>query len=346
MAANHPPRRVIRDPSPRAAQMGCQARSLSGYPGAVHYELGGEASPIHTTSVGRALKTATVKIRDLPDTLLDAHASAISPYSVAITRLDVDNIGLIGSAVLAEYRGIHGLLTARHVIDALRHQEEFGVVLRAGTHRFGIALAHTTIVEADEGPTAEAGPDIGFVRLPDHTLGQIRASNSFVPLERHRDRATSIDASTGLWCLFGCPDERSSVTDSPGRTEFKAFGLACVGSPPDSYQTRGDFDYYKITAEYSANTGLPSTFGGVSGGGYWQTLVARNGDLYTITDLVLRGVAFYESERAGDFRTVKCHGPQSIYGWLIGRLEAEFSSQFTGKEPPRAAQQAVEPDVE
>lgn len=264
-----------------------------------------------------------VRVRDLPDELIDEFSAKIAPYSVAITRLEENDPRLFGSAVLAQHRGIHGLLTARHVIEVIRREPRFCLVLRAGSHRFAVELDHTTILKSETGLSEDSGPDIGFVCLPDYSLGQIRASNSFVSLEKHRERAASLDPSTGLWCLLGCPDERSSTNSIPGRIELTAFGLACVGPPPENHEDGEDFDYYEMIAQYSDSNDLPNSFGGVSGGGVWQARAEGCNGVYTIREVVLRGVAFHESRRLGNIRAIRCHGSKSLYHWLLRKIESE-----------------------
>ena len=129
-----------------------------------------------------------IAIADLPDSLIDAHASLLSPYSVAITKLDPSQVGLLGSAVLLQYRTTYGLLTARHVADVVRNHSEFCLSLKTGVHRFPVDVAHAETVHSQAASTAESGPDPAFIRLPSHAVSEIQAFNSFVSL-RSRSRA-------------------------------------------------------------------------------------------------------------------------------------------------------------
>ena len=77
------------------------------------------------------------------------------------------------------------------------------------------------------------------------------------------------------------------------------------------------YDYLDLNVDYKVDPRSPTTFGGASGGSVWRILVERElgqpVGTETIRGSCLAGVAFCESDRANDSRTIRCHGPKSLY---------------------------------
>ncbi|GAB4237209.1 MAG: hypothetical protein Kow0032_22830 [Methyloligellaceae bacterium] len=97
--------------------------------------------------------------------------------------------------------------------------------------------------------------------------------------------------------------------------EFEAiFGPGFVVSEDQS----NGFDLIDFEIVDDPNFNLPSTFAGMSGGGLWRVSYNRaaNGK-NPILDKYLIGVAFYESALCEGRRTIRCHGPRSVYSSLI-----------------------------
>lgn len=265
------------------------------------------------------------RLIDLPDDLIAAHALELAPFSVAFARVTGPEARLLGSGTLVRHATIHGVLTARHVAEQLQAGPDVDIVLQRTPHRFSIDTAHLDLVCSAAGETEEAGPDIAFVRLPDANLGTIKAVRSFINLELHSGRAKSRARSSGLWCIFGFPEEKKSIHTGPVSTTFCAVGQCGVAPAPERFLDVEEFDYCWISAVYSETNDLPGSYGGVSGGGLWQTEVLEDRGGFRITDYVLRGVAFYQTPRHEDSRSIKCHGERSIYSWLIGELDRRYS---------------------
>ena len=108
--------------------------------------------------------------------------------------------------------------------------------------------------------------------------------------------------------MVGAPAETSDLTD-PSDLEFtQTVHWVAVRNPLD----RGGFDYIDAVVPLDA-AGLPSTFGGVSGGGLWQIRLARDGDKWSWITPLLQGCAFYETPPSDGKRALRCHGPKSVY---------------------------------
>lgn len=266
------------------------------------------------------MRVKQMRLIDLPDEAIDAHAALLAPFCVALARVVAPEAKLIGSGTLVEHRKAHGILTARHVAEQLQVYPEVDIVLQR-THRFSIETKHLDVVCSAKGATEEAGPDIAFIRLPDANLGTIKAVRSFVNLDTHRSRIEANARNSGLWCVFGFPEEKASVRRTPDNNTLNMFGQCGVGAAPDRYQVEGEFDYFWARAVYSETNDLPASYGGVSGGGLWQTQVLEDHGTFRITEPVLRGVAFYQTARSGDSRCIKCHGDKRIYSWLVAEID-------------------------
>lgn len=73
---------------------------------------------------------------------------------------------------------------------------------------------------------------------------------------------------------------------------------------------RDNHDYIEL----SSKRYIPKSFGGVSGGGVWQVIMQDQPEGgVKILEIMLSGLAFYESARKNDKRIIRCHGKKSIY---------------------------------
>jgi len=91
---------------------------------------------------------------------------------------------------------------------------------------------------------------------------------------------------------------------------------------------QANFDYLFLEALYNELYEGPDDYGGFSGGSLWQLIVKPNGSSFRIAEILLSGVAFYQSEKKDDgsgqiTRHVKCHGRRSLYKALIEKVRAE-----------------------
>ena len=61
--------------------------------------------------------------------------------------------------------------------------------------------------------------------------------------------------------------------------------------------------------------GVPSSFGGVSGGGLWEVGLSMEKSRAISWDgrRRFRGVVFWQSAISDGRRVIRCHGPQSIF---------------------------------
>ncbi|MGB8991725.1 MAG: hypothetical protein WCD80_06685 [Desulfobaccales bacterium] len=261
-------------------------------------------------------------ITDLPKKLRDDISRLIISYSTGLIKVTkASNMGesvlLIGSGTFVTFSNIFGIITASHVVDLLKGQYSLGLILSEHEHNYSIKSDYLEVIPVANCQVESDGPDLAIIILPFSELGTIKARKSFHNLDIKRDRicANPPEFDKGVWALCGVPEIKT--IDEPSRKGFdslKGFTILCgFGSTRSTYIV-GDYDYCDFEVKYDSSPDIPITFGGVSGGGLWQIPLRRSpeGTIEPI-EFILSGVAFYQTERTGLFRSVRCHGRNSIY---------------------------------
>ena len=96
--------------------------------------------------------------------------------------------------------------------------------------------------------------------------------------------------------------------------EGHVHGEAFFSVVQDTHEHNG-FDYLDLGADLRS-PGVPSSFGGVSGGGLWEIKLTMSGDTKEIHwdgKRYFRGVAYWQSDGSTNRRVIRCHGSKSIY---------------------------------
>ncbi|QTA79805.1 peptidase domain-containing protein [Desulfonema limicola] len=220
-------------------------------------------------------------------------------YTIGIIKIDNNNdndIALIGSGTLVEIGNIKGILTAQHVIEAISHQKEIGFIIKKHPHRYILPSNTIDFFEIDRGKQESKGPDLGFIKLPQNNIGAITAVKSFYNISVNRDKAlkTHPEKQKELWCMSGFPDEfTKNGIPSQKFSSLKGITHVCGFSETVRNYVDGEYDYFKLTAQYHELTQTPESFGGVSGGGLWH-IILRDEDNKQIAakDHILSGVNF------------------------------------------------------
>jgi hypothetical protein len=75
-----------------------------------------------------------------------------------------------------------------------------------------------------------------------------------------------------------------------------------------------------IKLKFGTGSRVPETFQGCSGGGIWQGLLKEDQNQFTIKELLLSGVAFYENQLDNVGMEIECHGIKSIYDKVVTAL--------------------------
>jgi hypothetical protein len=88
----------------------------------------------------------------------------------------------------------------------------------------------------------------------------------------------------------------------------------CGASANPTESDDGTFDYLDIRIDYGDRTDLPTSFGGMSGGGLWQVLCRKTSTgVIDPEDYILSGVTFFQIAIEGRVRSLRCHGRKTIH---------------------------------
>jgi hypothetical protein len=273
-------------------------------------------------------KVELCQINDIPDKLLDDIGRIIKCYTTAIILVTIDSKGeqcplLIGSGTFVSTSNVFGILTAAHVVEKLIKKREFGrpyllgLTLNDYAQRYAIHSNSLEPIIIANGQIESDGPDLGFIVLPHSEKGTIEATKIFHNLDKNRVRILTAPPrfNEGLWAICGVPDEKT-IDEHPDKrfAPFKGFFMFIGFGGVSGTYTVGGYDYCDIKVKHNISPIIPDSFGGVSGGGLWQIPLKRS-SLQTIEPIeyILSGVAFYQTDRVGLYRSIKCHGRKSIY---------------------------------
>jgi len=273
--------------------------------------------------------SSEIRSRDIPQAVLDEVILSLKNYLVALYVLLPEKLQprlrLIGSGTLVEIEGTHYILTAAHVWHATRGVEQIGLVLTDQQSSFMMPRDSICAKELWNGEVSEWGPDIALLKLAPPVILTITARKSFLNLARQKEARTSCPPATenGLWAVTGMVGEFSEFQAHPeARTiEGHVHGTAFFSSVQQVHQRDG-YDYFDLGANLQL-PGVPSSFGGVSGGGLWEIKLSMTNSKEISWDekRYFRGVAFWQSEVSDGHRMIRCHGPKSIFekAWELCR---------------------------
>ena len=265
-----------------------------------------------------------VKIGELPDGLKYTIQKQLQP---TMTCLLIPERGQgkpvpCASGTLVRYGQEHGILTAAHVVDRLKKEPIIQLLMPAGQGFVPIKKEVAEFLVCKGAVFGESGPDIGFIRLPPHTVGILKSCLSFVNLQTHKQKIANdcISIAHGVWVETGFPEVLGSSGRTGNNVWTKVFGMVALGDA-EKLPDQDGYDYYKSHVTYGHGEGIPSTFKGLSGGGLWQIKLShkKDGSLHA-TNRYLSGVVYYETERIGDYRYIRSHGRSSIYDYVVPQL--------------------------
>jgi hypothetical protein len=161
------------------------------------------------------------------------------------------------------------------------------------------------------------GPDLTFIEIPaGPRLLRFKAVGSFWSLDRRPAEVLKEFAlpNTCMVCI-GHPavEQQTEVKDGhfvTNRGKTHAFlGILKRGG----YSRKGTWDYAQIIADYDSSPTLPSTFGGVSGGGFWAVKFKKTKENIRVDRICFMGVAFYQTALRKGKRRIRAQFVRSIY---------------------------------
>lgn len=256
----------------------------------------------------------------IPQSLLDDATQRLSVFSTALGWADVGKH--IGGGTFVRINGRSGILTARHVWDALyanrRDHPKVTMIIREEHHSYSLPVDYFVPHLDIEGKSEAFGPDIQFLELPADAVSRIAAQKSFAEISANAERWLPLAlADEGFGVVMGFAAEHTRKI-AIGENEILLELRGGYVSGIEQHQRIGRFDYVETIADPINAKGLPTTYGGVSGAGLWRVPIKKKtGEPVTNATMsekfVFAGVAFYEEHMADGRMKIRYHGPETVY---------------------------------
>ena len=252
-------------------------------------------------------------------------------YSIGFVTVSfkgtVEEAVCAGSGTLVTVGSSYGILTAAHVIEALPKAGEVGLVIGiedpSKFQRQTIRMEHTDSAMIRGVAYPQVGPDLAFLRLPEETIGWLKAQRSFYNILMrqqdvlaHKETTRSyVDVIIGI--IHELTEDAPSDRPFVRRQQFTAiFCGAKLGVM--RYLNGYDIFYYEPTKDLGFE--LPKSFQGTSGGALWRFYVEEKDKKINVVDRRLIGVPYYEDITPRGTREIVCHGPKGIYDPLTVKI--------------------------
>jgi hypothetical protein len=250
-------------------------------------------------------------------------ARELADFTVAFITAKDGQLLPAGTGTLVSFRESHYFLTARHVWEGERNQENglkhcdwIRIALKENSPcRFAMRPGEV-ISYGPEVPSAwnEWGPDIVLLRIPPERVGSFTAvGRPFFPLSVKRERQLGCALETTF--LMGAPALRGAFSAESAIPELQGMNVILdtgwYSSTALALNIRPQFDFLDVLIDTTQPDVAPS-FKGVSGGGLWTVYIYREEGGEVRNFKSLRGVAFWEEHIEDAALRVRCHGPQSI----------------------------------
>ena len=238
-----------------------------------------------------------------PGTVPEILINLVRRYTTVIAYGVEGTLTPIGSGtVVRRADGQHGILTAGHVIGAIKPGKTFSCcrpqdreqvtwirIQGEGMHGPG---------EANDGPR---GPDIGWIPLSGEEVKRMEALGA-VFHNRARDREAISGEVCRIGAVFGFVAAASSLDDKT----VVAHGMLAGKTGEQPADEEGwDYGEYAITSD---DPWIPRTHGGVSGSAAWRIDLPMDGSGRKA--VILEGVVFAEGPE--EDRKLIAHGENSI----------------------------------
>lgn len=272
---------------------------------------------------------------DVPESVWDEMTCQIERFSTAI----ILNDQFLGSGTFISWDENFGILTAEHVTNnptssSLRFRfsgnsdQMMNLTVVSYGHNLKFDVRFLKSITLGPRLSEEYGPDMSVIVLPESPqLSAIRAKKSFWPLTIRTEQKLELALlNKGVTVIAGHPVEEQVVTKGQRPMTFSRSvpGLAGRTIQRD-YVERDGFDYVEVSSDKGPGSQPPVSFGGVSGGGLWRVRLERNrqADNSKIRPVpYLLGVMFWQSSDDNGYRTLRAHGPKTIYQSLLSKLRA------------------------
>jgi hypothetical protein len=270
--------------------------------------------------------------------LLESEVPTLSHYSIGFVLPTATNgqldANLGGSGTLVTIDSVHGILTARHVIEVLRKNKNTALVLPSSAkelHHVPLRIEFCSDLSFGNPGEESNGPDLAMLIPPPDVLETLRAKKSFYDMSKRQERMLKKPEPLehGRWVLSGFAGEwTDNGLPEQGFSKVKIFKGMVGGGVVSKECRQENFDYLLFETLYEESYEGPERYGGFSGGGLWQLLVRLDGVQVRVVDRLLSGVAFDQSEKREDetgraTRDIKCRGRKSLYQGLLDKVRAQ-----------------------
>jgi hypothetical protein len=189
-----------------------------------------------------------------------------------------------------------------------------------------------------QGTDNEWGPDLAFIRIPNvgDFFDALVRRKSFVPLEVASQLALKVANKQHRFAAIGgfIWEETEVDRSDPRYSAVEVFkGNAFTGGKRRKKRPEGLHDFIDVEIDRNL-VATPVSFRGLSGGGLWTFGVGETrvdgSKVLTHTDLVLSGVEFYQFSPLSKRARVRCHGPKSLFEFLLPAVRKWLSEGPSG----------------
>ncbi len=234
-------------------------------------------------------------------------ADLVRRYTTIIAYGADGRLNPLGSeTLLRRTDGQYGILTAGHVIGAIRNKEDILVLPAQDREEVAwIRIEREGMHGSGESKDTTQGPDIGWIPL---SAEEARRMESLGAVFRNRARHIEDFACEvcQIGIIFGFVAAASSPEDNTVVSHAMLIGK--TGEAPEN-EEGWDYSEYSIT---SGDEWIPRTHGGVSGSAVWRIDQPMDGEGNKAVRL--QGVVYAEGPAAD--RKLIAHGEQSIRTFL------------------------------
>lgn len=248
-------------------------------------------------------------------------------FSIGLLRIIDDDIAPLGSGTLVRVGKTCGIVTAAHVWDMVEREKRIGFyqnpLRRSEIQSAAEYTTNLATINIGQETYLEVGPDIAFVRLPDTKASTLEMHGAFLNADRHHEviieRRETDDFH--LDAIVGMVEEWDKTVTMRDRAKvIRLDALTNVGRATKLPDGQQGFDRLLFEPIPEDGFVLPSSYGGVSGGGLFRVYV--DGD--SVSRVTLFGVAFWETKVGGKAEKIICHGPGSIYSRLVPMVKQRW----------------------
>jgi hypothetical protein len=243
---------------------------------------------------------------------------------------------LAGSGTLVKCDNIYGILTAHHVVHNPKDRDrrfnfvgtqKLALLVEKRAHWFEIDLCACHCVDIGAPTGEDTGPDLSFIILPEARLGTLKAKKDFYNISAKTDEKLKKSLSDdGIFIFAGCPACNGEESISPQGVQNLFLPLMGACTSLEKRYEDGSFDFLELNVSYKQPSEAVESFAGVSGGGAWRIPLRKRLEdpieNVDFNEIILSGVAFYQTEIEGDRRRIRCHGGRSIFQRTIKALRA------------------------